>query len=1031
MVAIRKTGAILVIGGGIAGMQAALDLADAGFYVHLVEKTGAIGGAMPRIAMTYPTPSCSLWGITPQLVACAHHRNIHIITNAEVEQVHGLAGDFTAHVKQMPRYVDQKRCIACGQCAAVCPELTRDTFDGSLSQRKAIFIKYPQAIPFHYEIDASICLQLTHKQECGLCRATCPTDAIDFHDAVQHHTFPVGAVILAPGCTTFQPGQDNIWGYGRFPNVLTAIELERLLAPDGPTRGSLLKPLDNMPPKSIAFLQCVGSRDRHRPHNEYCSSVCCMHAIKEAIMIRNQLPDAEITLYCTDIRIQGKDCDRYLASSQEQYDIHYTRAKLHRLEPEEGSGRLRLHTVNTMGKQVEKTFDMVILSVGLKPSDSASALAERMGVHLTPDRFASTSAFMPVSTSREGIFSCGAFNGPQDIPQAVTEGSAAAACAAELLKDVRYRNREVRHYPANNVSFETNPRIGVYLCHCGPHNTAVVDEEKLAQYAWTLPNVIHVEQGFFSCAQKNENCISSQILSKKLDRIVVVAGSPRGDEDLIRQRLQDAGIHEKMIEMADIQNQNAWGQQNDPEQAAVPTENLVRAAVATAVAKVTLQKPLLPVAIPVIPTALIIGGGLAGMTSALNLARQGFKVDLIEKTSLLGGNAQHLYQTWNGEDVSHYLEELRKNIRAEKNITVHMKTTVRDSNGHVGHFHTTIQSGKGREKTIPHGVVIIASGGKRYIPTEFGYGKIPNVVALLEFDKLHTHNEVRVATGKTFVFIQCVGSRNKEHPYCSKYCCTQSIQSAIKLKQEVPSRRIFILYREIHTYGQREKIYNQARALGIPFIKYQLQSPPVVCREENKTLVKVHDHVLHLPLEIEADLVILASATLANPDAKKLAALFTLPLNTDGFFQEAHAQLRPVELQAKGIFVTGLALYPKPIEEAITQSLAAAGRAAILLNKKTIELDALSAQVIPEQCDGCAVCIEACPCSAITLLETVDTQGEEQKIAEIDPVLCTGCGICQGICPNQGVSVTGCASEQIAAERTRFSHGPFVSIEKK
>ncbi len=1002
----------MVVGGGIAGMQAALDLADTGFYVYLVEKSGAIGGAMPQFDKTYPTNDCSMCIIAPKLVECGRHSNIRIITLAEVEQVQGIEGDFTVRVKESPRYINQNRCIACGQCADICPASAQDTFNCDLGPRKAVFIKYPQAVPLKYEIDESICLHLNHEKECGICRDVCPADAIDFQDTVRRHELHVGSIILAPGFQAFEPPKDSIWGFGKFPNVLTAMQLERILAPTGPTGGMLTRPSDNTPPKSIAFLQCVGSRDKNHCRNEYCSSVCCMYAIKEAIMVKELLPDVEITIYYTDMRAHGKDFDRYFIRSKKEYNIQYVRTKIHSLEPGERRGSLRLHYANEQGRQVEKLFDMVILSVGLETPDSAISLAERMGVHITPDRFASISAFMPVSTSKKGIFTCGAFNGPRDIPQAVIGGSAAAACAAELLSSARSQQTEAVAYPEERHVADNSPRIGVYVCRCGTNIAGVIDVESLAEYAATLPGVVHVEQNLFSCAQDTQGFITRQILEKNLDRIVVAACSPRTHEPLFRQTLKAAGINEFLLEMANIRNQDSWVHRNEPEAATEKAKDLVR----MAVAKVTLQKPLYPVKVPVIPNALVIGGGVSGMTTALNLAGQGFTVDLVEKSSLLGGNALHLYQTWSGEHVPLYLKELQERVFEEENITVHLKTKVTDSTGHAGRFQTTVKGGTGRKKIIEHGATIIASGGKRYIPKEFSYGKIPNVVASIEFDKLHMHNEMRIANGKSFVFIQCVGSRNKQRPYCSKSCCTHSIQSAIKLKKEVPSRRIYILYREIRTYGQRERIYNQARELGIIFINYELHGEPVISEGENGALVQVHDHILHRPLEIEADLVILASATLSNPDSKDLANIFKLPLNSDGFFQEAHVKLRPVEFNTDGIFVTGLAHYPKPVEESISQSLAAAAKAAALLSKESIELDAVTALVDPKYCDGCALCIEACPYSAITLLETTDSDGGEHKIIEIDPALCKGCGICQGICPKRGVYITGFTYEQLLAQ---------------
>ena len=492
----------------------------------------------------------------------------------------------------------------------------------------------------------------------------------------------------------------------------------------------------------------------------------------------------------------------------------------------------------------------------------------------------------------------------------------------------------------------------------------------------------------------------------------MAACTPRTHEPLFRKTLKSAGINEYLFEMANIRNQNAWVHNQEPETATRKAKDLIR----MAVVKVATQTALKPLRIPITPATLIIGGGVAGMTAALNLARQGFRVHLIEKTSQLGGNALHLFQTWNGENVPRFLKGLKEEVQDAPNIEVSYNSTVVAVAGHVGNFTTTIKTGPNRITTIEHGATIITTGAKRYIPEEFEYGKIPKVVASIEFDKLHMHNETRVANGKSFVFIQCVGSRNQERPYCSKSCCTHSIQSAIKLKKEMPSRQIYILYREIRTYGQRERIYNKARELGIIFINYELHGPPKISREETGVLVEVWDHVLHRPLEIKADMVVLAAATLASPEAVELANLFKLPLNSDGFFEEAHVKLRPVEFNVDGVFVAGLAHYPKPLEESISQALAAAAKAGRLLARKEIALEPNTALVESEHCDGCGLCLDACPYQAIQLVEYEDEEGTAKKTVTINQVLCKGCGICQGTCPKRGITIAGFTYEQLEAQ---------------
>ena len=837
------TGAALVVGGGISGMQAALDLADSGFFVYLLEKTGAIGGAMPQYNKVFPTNDCSMCIIAPKLVECGRHPNIKIMTLSTVVDISGQAGNFTVRVVEHPRYVDTDKCIACGQCSARCPKSVDDSFNSDIAKRKAIYIKYPQAVPLKYQIDPQACIRLKAPGKCGVCAEICPPGAINFEAREQEHEIRVGAVVMALGFQTFDPSKAKIWGYGLYPNVITSLQFERYLSPNGPTDGILTRPSDCKPVKRIAFLQCIGSRDKNRCNNEYCSAVCCMYAIKEAMTVKEANPELEVTIYYMDMRTPGKEFDRYFERARSEYGVRFVRSRIHGVEPKGHKGDLRLRYISVHGKQVEEIVDLVVLSVGLETPESMVQLAEKIGIHMTPDRFASISAFMPVHTSRKGIFTCGAFNGPRDIPQSVIGGSAAAASVSALLASARHTQTRTLPPPAELDVRSQEPRIGVFVCHCGTNIAGVVDVEEVAAYAATLPQVVHVTRNLFTCAQDTQDLMVQQISEKRLNRIVVAACTPRTHEPLFRKTLKSAGINEYLIEMANIRNQNAWVHSQEPEAATLKAKDLIR----MAVAKVSSQTARKPLRIQIAPSVLIIGGGVAGMTAALNLADQGFRIHLVEKTTQLGGNALHLFQTWNGEHVPRYLKELKEEVQGHPLIEVAYTSTVLAVSGYVGNFTSTIRTGPIRKRTIAHGAVIITTGAKRYIPEEFEYGKIPNVVASIEFDKLHMHNETRVANGKSFVFIQCVGSRNQERPYCSKSCCTHSIQSAIKLKKEAPSRQIYILYREIRTYGQRERIYNQARELGIVFLNYELHGPPRIKKAANSVLVEVWDHVLHRP----------------------------------------------------------------------------------------------------------------------------------------------------------------------------------------
>jgi len=1003
----------MVVGGGIAGIQAALDLANSGYYVYLLERSGAIGGGMVQLDKTFPTNDCAMCIIAPRLVECGRHLNIQLMTLSEIISVSGSEGNFTVSVREYPRYVDTNKCIACGECAAKCPQQHHDPFNALTKRRKAIYIKYAQAVPLKYQIDPDQCIYLQNPGKCGLCAEICPAGAVDFTDTVKHHAINVGSIILAPGFQTFDPQAAGIWGYGHLPNVITSLQLERYCSATGPTGGNLIRPSDGKPVRSVAFLQCIGSRDENKGCNGYCSSVCCMSAIKEALIARDREPGLQTTIFFMDMRTHGKEFERYYQRAKSEYGVRFIRCRVHGVEPHGKDGDLRLHYINEEGRQVEEYYDMVVLSVGLEPPREIVALAKDLGIQLTSGNFAATSNFMPVQTSKHGIFTCGAFAGPKDIPQSVIEGSAAAAGASNLLATVRNTLSKDKNFPAERDISHEKPRIGVFICHCGSNIAGVINVDTVADYAATLPGVIHVEHNMFACSQDTQNLIINLIRKKKLNRVVVAACTPRTHESLFRETLKSAGINEYLFEMANIRNQNSWVHANESAKATAKAKDLIR----MAVAKVSPQNALHQIVVPVIKTALVIGGGLAGMTAALNLAEQGFPVHLIEKSSQLGGVARMLDYTWRGEEIKPQLASLISRIENHFNVTLHLQSEVKDVEGYVGNFRTTIRNKEGRKTIIDHGAGIIATGGKRLQPMkEYGYGQIKGVYTGIEFDTLRKAGDVNVREGKSFVFIQCVGSRQQDRQYCSKVCCTHSVQAAIRLKKEDARRRVYILYRDIRTYGEKELLYKEARRLGVIFINYELHGKPLVKESATGIQVEVWDHVLHRPLLIAADVVILAEAILANQGAVKLARLFKIPVDKDGFFQEAHAKLRPVDFTTEGLFVAGLAHYPKPVEESIAQAMAAAARVASLLSRESIPLEATKAIVVEENCDGCSLCLSVCPVAAIRLIDHPDGNDNVSRRITINQAQCKGCGLCQATCPKRGVFVAGFSLDQLNSQ---------------
>lgn len=934
------------------------------------------------------------------------------MTLCEVTEITGRAGNFKVTLKEHPRYVDMGKCIACGECASKCPKKVDDEYNAGTGKRKAIYVKYAQAVPLKYQIDPEACLWLNKPGRCGACAKVCPAGAINFDDTEKIHEIDVGSVILAPGFECFDPSGTEVFGYGQYPNVITSMQLERYLSASGPTEGHLVRPSDGKPVRKMAFLQCVGSRDENLCGNGYCSSVCCMYAIKEAVIAKDHVPGLQTSIFYMDMRTHGKEFDEYYQRAKNEAGVRFVRCRVNGVEPQGREGDLRLHYVNEQGQQIEEYFDLVVLSVGLETPKHVLELADKTGVRLTHHNFAAVSDFAPVSTSKAGIFTCGAFAGPKDIPQSVMEGSAAAAAAADTLAPARFELAREKTFPPERDILGEELRIGVFVCHCGSNIAGYVDVEDLAEYAATLPGVVHVERNLFTCSQDTQDLMVKVIQENKLNRIVVAACTPRTHEPLFHETIRAAGLNEYLFEMANIRNQNSWVHTGDKTAATQKAKDLTR----MAVAKVTWQGPLENVAVPITQRALVIGGGIAGMAAALNLANQGFPVDLIERSAVLGGNGRHLHNTWSGEHIPLRLHRLVDKVTSHELITVRMETEVVAAEGYVGNFRSTIKNKTGLKETISHGVAIITTGASRLMPDEYGYREHKEVVSALEFDKLCEINDIHVRNSNSFVFIQCVGSRESDRNYCSKVCCTHSVQAAIELKKENSSRQVYILYRDMRTYGQRETLYKKARELGVVFINYELHGKPKVTRGKNGLVVEVWDHVLHRPLLINADMVILAAAIIPSAGAKKLAQLYKVPLDNHGFFQESHAKLRPVDFATDGLFVAGMAHYPKPVEESIVQALAASARAATLLSRNEITLDGIKAEVDPDNCDGCALCVDVCPYHAITLVEETDDEGQIHKRVAINKAHCKGCGLCQGTCPKRGVSVAGFSLKQLESQ---------------
>ncbi|MCF8105725.1 MAG: FAD-dependent oxidoreductase [Desulfohalobiaceae bacterium] len=927
------------------------------------------------------------------------------MTLSEIQDFSGEEGDFQVTVIQHPRYVDLDKCIGCGQCAQKCPGKVSDTYNRGLSRKKAISIPYSQAVPLKYSIDAEACLYL-QKGKCGVCEKICPTGAINFEDQARTVSLRAGSIILAPGFKEFDPGSSDLYSFGVNPDVVTSLQFERMLSATGPFAGELILPSggkEKKHPKKIAWLQCVGSRDINRTDHSYCSSVCCMYAVKQAVIAReHSQTDLECAIFYMDMRSQGKGFDQYCDQAGRQ-GVRFVRSRPHTIEQDPDRGDILLRYVDEQGASVMEHFDLLVLSTGIELDQGNARLFQRLGLDLDPSGFASTSSFTPVAGSIPGVYVCGACSGPKDIPYSVMEASAAAAAASQKLAPARGTRVRTMEVPPEKDIKRQKPRIGVFVCRCGINIAGVVDCTGLAEYARTLKDVVYVEENLFTCSQDSQEKMSRVIAEQGVNRVVVAACTPRTHLGLFQETLVRAGLNGYLLEMANIRNHDSWVHADDPEGATQKAKDLVR----IAWAKSRLLRPLQRSELPVKQAGLVVGGGVAGMTAALHLARQGFPVHLLERASVLGGNALKLNRTYKGEDIASFVRELMDRVAAEEGITVHLQANIQDVQGFVGNFRTTIREAE-QEQVIDHGVAVLSPGAGEYKPDVYGYGQSDRVLTCQEMDGLIRDEQRDLKEAGCFVFIHCVGSRNDHRPYCSKVCCTHSLRNALDCKRINPDAEIYVLYRDIRTYGQREDLYRRARQAGIKFFRYRPEAGPEVRLEDEGLRVDFSDPILDRRVFVQADYICLATAVQAAENTD-LARFFKVPLDGDGWFAEAHQKLRPVDFPNEGVFVCGLAHYPKPMEESIAQAQAAASRALTILSKTSIEIGGEVARVLTEFCSGCRGCEAVCPFQAITF-------EKQTGVAEINPALCKGCGACSSSCPAEAIVLEGCSNRQLYAQ---------------
>ena len=1195
----NPTAAVLVIGGGISGMQSALDLANAGIKVYLVESSPAIGGKMAQLDKTFPTNDCSMCIVSPKLVEVGRHRNIKLFTHSEIKSLEGDAGSFKATVVRHARYVDVTACTGCGLCEIVCPvtqishfpaipeegekksrarakekrvirgpgrpqpksshkwSFTVDTttcgmcggcfkaclhgavswekkqvaiidqdkctgcgacfvacpdkfkaisieqapdldksigaavharsqllkkdysgtekkdcircglcaitcekvmnigalkmveegieagvdicqvcgacvsvcpvnflaidqvtnktprpllnlFNEGLNGRKPVNIHYPQAVPRVPVIDEASCVHL-NTGACGTCASICGVGAIHYDHREEETEIDIGSVIFSPGIEVFDARMRGEFGYGLYKNVVTSIEFERLLSASGPTSGTVVRPGDAKHPKKIAWIQCVGSRD-HSCDRDYCSSVCCMYATKEAFIAREHDANIEPTIFYIDMRSFGKNFDAYVTRAKD-HNVRFVRAMVSRIFEDPITGDLELRYVDGAGVRQSEQFDMVVLSVGIQVPKATKELAGKLSIDLDRYGFVVTDCYQPLATSRAGIFVSGAVKGPKDIPETVCEASAAAEAASASLAEARGSLITAEALPPERVvGPDEELRIGVFICHCGTNIASVVDVEAVMEYAKTLPGVVYAEHPLYTCSQDSQERMRDIIKEHRLNRVVTSACSPTTHEPLFMSTLQQAGLNKYFFDMANIRDQCSWVHPDDPVLATEKSKRLTRMAVANATAGV----PLDEMEFTVDSKLLIVGGGVAGMTAALEAARQGFGVYLVEREPQLGGQLLHLQRSADGRKFADFLTELKGKVSSNERIRIFTNSEVVEQSGFVGSFETEIVMPTGGTRTLKHGAILVATGAEEYRPEIHGLGWLDTVMTQTDLETKLENESNSDWQHLRVVMLQCAGSRDAEHlPYCSRICCNQAVKNARRLKALYPEARVDVLYRDMRCYGLGEADYSQARRAGINFIRFDPDENPVQINAlETGIEVTLTDQSVRMPIRLRPDVLVLSTG-MKPRDAEELASMLRVPRNEAGFFIEAHAKLRPVDLPSEGLYMAGTAHGPKSSTETIVQAQAAVARAATLLSRESMKMSGVVSVVDPTNCAVCLTCVRACPYGIPFI--------NDKHSAEINPALCQGCGICVAECPAKTIHLGRYDDKNIRAKIEAYS----------
>jgi heterodisulfide reductase subunit A len=1038
-------GAVLVVGGGVGGMRAAIDLAEAGLKVYLVENMPWLGGRVAQLGYMFPTHDCVLCrgtsdhgygctrpAISPALMDNNLHPNIEIFTNTDLINLTGYAGDFTVTLRHRPTHVDPELCVNCGLCDGVCPVSLPSPFQLGLSVRKAIYKMAPRALPDAYVVD-----KVPRCDTCRRCESVCPTGAVDLDEEEKEFDLKVSAIILSLGYALSDPNEYEELGFGRFPNVIHSMQYERLASRSGPTEGIVMRPSDSKLPQRIAWLQCVGSRDEKHP---YCSSICCMYATKEAMLAKQRAEGTAVDVHCQifmmDERAFNKEFNAYYQAAQTRYGVEYTRCRISIVREDPETNDLILRYPDGTGQFVENRFGMVVLSVGALPPTDSKDLADLLGIELNPYGFCATDKFAPLETSRPGIYVCGTFASPKEIAETILDAAGAAGDVMRLLSSEIGSHAHGRKYPflpePNDFPPERDvageePRIGVVVCRCYPSIAGIVDTDAVADFAAALPGVTHVESVDYACLEAGQNQIRRMIEDHKLNRVVVAACSHRTHESLFQRIVRRAGLNPYLLEIANIREHCAWPHVDDPPGATRAAKELLRLAVARA----ALARPVHKQAIEPVRRALVIGGGVSGMTAALNVADAGFDVALVEREAGLGGNLQHIYYVAEGDNPQRLLRDLVNRVLGHRRIDLLTNAEVVANEGSVGRFHSTVRTPDGNVE-IDHGVTIVATGGQEWRGDVFLLGQDERVVTSLDLEEIITHRMEQIVGLKQVVFVQCVGRTGEGGvEYCSRTCCTNTMKNAIRIKLLNPECRVVVLYKDIITYGFREQYYTEARRRGVVFVRYdEDRTPQVRVDDQGRLEFVAWEPSLQQEVVMYPDLLSLSMAIKPSTGTEELARILDVPLSSEGFYMEDHIKMRPMDFTKEGVFVCGLAHYPKFIEECITNAQAAAGRAVTILATPTMYVGGVISVVDQEKCVGCLTCVRTCPFT-IPKVRYVDVGvGGIKGAAYIDPAMCTGCGTCTAECPARAIQLVNYRDDQIMclplgawAEKATVSEG--------